>query len=287
MKSHEEYDLEYIHVQEAEDNKTDKSDRKSDRKSDNKLDKKSQETSEVDPHTRKGAWAVRILELLFTVFMLMLCGITFMAGQGKVPYILGYRVLKVVSDSMRPTIEDRTCIFVKKVAESDIKVGDIITFISEAPDIRGFYNTHRVDEIIRDNASGAKLFITKGDNKEYQDAYPVSYDQVIGRYAGQVPFGNLIFRGTVFLMDRNNYFVIVILPLMLCCLSYMRQLFKALLGKEEQPQEETLEERLRREALESMEEMDDKSDISGAHSTESQNTVRKPTTESDQHNGAL
>lgn len=173
-------------------------------------------------------WLGRTVEILFLAGMLVLCGVTFAAGQGKVPYIFGYRILKVVSDSMQPAIQDRTCIFVKKVTEQELQVGDIITFVSEAPDIRGYYNTHRIDEIVEDAESGETLFLTKGDAREQQDEYPVSFDQVIGVYTGKVPFGDWIFRGTVFLMNRNNYFVLVILPLMLCCLSYIRQLYQAL-----------------------------------------------------------
>ena len=176
-------------------------------------------------------WLGRIVEILFLVGMLCLCMVTFAAGQGKVPYIFGYRILKVVSDSMQPAIPDKTCIFVKKAAEQELNTGDIITFVSEAPDIRGYYNTHRIDEIVKDAESGEKLYMTKGDAREQQDEYPVSYDQIIGIYAGKVPFGEWIFRGTVFLMNRNNYFVLVILPLMLCCLSYLRQLCLALKRK--------------------------------------------------------
>ena len=73
---------------------------------------------------------INAIEILFIVVMIVLCGMVFMAGNGKVPYIFGYRVLQVISDSMTPTINDETCIVIRKVDEDDIKVGDIITFVS-------------------------------------------------------------------------------------------------------------------------------------------------------------
>jgi len=163
---------------------------------------------------------VNVLEVLFLVVMILLCGVVFMAGNGKIPYIFGYRVLQVISDSMKPTIEDETCIVIKKVEPEDIKEGDIITFVSEAADIKGYLNTHRVHEIITDEETGKVQYITKGDAYDQPDVYPVEFDQVAGEYVGELPFGKLLFKGIRFLADRNNYFIVVIAPLFVCFMSY-------------------------------------------------------------------
>lgn len=173
----------------------------------------------------------RIPEILFLVFMLFLCGVIIASGTGKLPYIFGYRVLKVISSSMQPTIQDGTCIVIQKVDTKDIQVGDIITFVSDAPDIEGYLNTHRVSNIIRDGESGELLYITKGDAYEVEDDYSVEASQIVGRYVGALPFGNVIYQLTMFLSNRTNYFVVIMIPLLLCCLSYIRQLWKALSQK--------------------------------------------------------
>lgn len=175
---------------------------------------------------------VGVLEVLFLVFMIVLCGVVFMAGNGKIPYIFGYRILQVISNSMTPTISDETCIVIKQVEQEDIEVGDIITFVSEAPDIRGYLNTHRVHDIRVDEESGEIEYITKGDAYDAPDSYSVSYEQVAGEYVGELPGGKLLFKGIRFLADRNNYFIIVILPLFFCFMSYAKQLFNALFQKE-------------------------------------------------------
>lgn len=170
----------------------------------------------------------RILEIIFLLFMLFLCGVIIVSGTGKVPYVFGYRVLKVISSSMQPTIEDGTCVVIRQVDPEEIQVGDIITFVADAPDIKGYLNTHRVSRIIQDAEKGETLFITKGDAYEEEDDYPVEASQIVGRYVQTLPFGKEIYQFTMFLSDRTNYFVVIMIPLLLCCVSYIRQLWKAL-----------------------------------------------------------
>lgn len=176
-----------------------------------------------------------VLEIIFLVIMLLMCIVIVMAGQGNVPYIFGYRVLQVVTDSMKPTIASETCIIIEKVEQEELRIGDIITYVSEAPQMKGFLNTHRICEITEDAESGETLYITIGDAASQPDPYPVAYDQIVGRYVRELPYGELLYRAIRFLADQVNYFIIVILPLFLCCLSYVRQLFKALFSKEEKP----------------------------------------------------
>ena len=174
---------------------------------------------------------VKVLEVLFLVFMIGMCGVVFMAGNGKVPYIFGYRILQVISNSMAPTIETETCIIIKQVEPEDIEIGDVITFTSEDPSIRGYLNTHRVHDITKDEETGETLYITKGDAYDQPDIYPVEYEQVAGEFVSELPFGRQLFKGIRFLADRNNYFIIVMLPLFCCFASYAKQLMEALSGK--------------------------------------------------------
>lgn len=170
-----------------------------------------------------------ILEIVILVIMLGMCAVILMAGQGNVPYIFGHRIMQVISDSMQPTISAETCIMIKKVKDiREIQVGDVITFVSEDPRIEGFYNTHRVYDVITDAETGEILLQTKGDAYDEPDAQLVSFDQIAGRYVGELPFGKYLYKGIIFLTDRVNYFIIVIAPLFLCFMSYFKQLLLAL-----------------------------------------------------------
>ena len=170
-----------------------------------------------------------IAEIALLIIMMGMCAMVLMAGQGNVPYIFGYRIMQVISDSMRPTIAAETCIVIEQVDDiSEIKVGDVITFISEDPRIEGFHNTHRVNDIINDAETGEVLLQTKGDAHEQPDAQLVEFEQVVGRYVGELPFGEYLYRGIIFLTDRVNYFIVVIAPLFVCFMSYFKQLLVAL-----------------------------------------------------------
>ena len=173
-----------------------------------------------------------VFEVLFLVIILLLCLMVFMAGRGKVPYIFGYRILQVITDSMSPTIPDQTCIIIKQTEQEDVNIGDIITFTSQDPRIKGFLNTHRVHNIETDEESGETLYITIGDAASDPDPYPVRFEQISGEYVCELPFGEFIYRGIRFLSDQVNYFIVVMLPLFLCFMSYLKQLFKALFSKE-------------------------------------------------------
>lgn len=177
-------------------------------------------------------------EVFLLVFMMLMCVMIIMVGRGDVPFIFGYRVLRVVTDSMEPTIKGETCIVIEEVKQEELEEGDIITFVSESPLIRGFLNTHRIHKIITDEDTGEERYITIGDKSSVPDPYKVSYPQVVGRYVRELPYGGLLYRAIEFVMDQFNYFIIVMLPLFLCCMSYVKQLFKALFSREEEEDEE-------------------------------------------------
>ena len=188
-----------------------------------------------------------IAEIVLLVVMMAMCAVILMAGQGNVPYIFGYRIMQVISDSMRPTISAETCIVIEKIDDiSEIKVGDVVTFISKDPRIEGFHNTHRVHDIIIDAETGEIMLQTKGDAYETPDAHLVSFEQVAGRYVGELPFGKFLYRGIIFLTDRVNYFIVVIAPLFVCFMSYCKQLLVALFKPaseyENEPDDEEEEE---------------------------------------------
>lgn len=180
----------------------------------------------------------KIGSALFLFLIVVICAFIIRAGRGDVPFVFGYRIFKVVTESMAPTIQERTCILVRQTTPASLNIGDIITFISEDPAIAGFYNTHRIQEIKTDDSTGELSFITKGDSSEEADAYAVSEENIIGLYIGELPYGAWIYRMTEILADSRHYFIIVILPLLLCMISYMKQLFSAIFSKEDDTPDE-------------------------------------------------
>lgn len=161
-------------------------------------------------------------DIVFVIFVIIICGMIFMMSSGKHLSIAGYQVLRVISSSMEPAIPENTCIIIKKCPVEDLKIGDIITFTSDDPLIRGYYNTHRIHEIVEDG--GETLYVTKGDALSGIDSYPVHQDQVAGIFVKELPGGRMIGKFFVALSDNKIYFLVIILPLMMCLTSYFWQI---------------------------------------------------------------
>lgn len=186
----------------------------------------------------------RILSMIrnvaFVVVILFVCFIIYTMSQGNTVSIAGYRVLRVLTSSMEPTIVGNTCIITKEVDVDELKVGDIITFISEDPAIYGYYNTHRIHEIVEEN--GEEKFVTKGDNSYEVDPYTVSKDNVVGIYVKELPGGRLIGKAFVALSDNKVYFLVIIIPLVLCLMSYFWEIVGMVTGRYCDEEEDEVEE---------------------------------------------
>lgn len=91
------------------------------------------------------------------------------------------RLLMVLSDSMKPTIQKGDLILIKKF--STYKKGDIMSF---KPDNSPNTITHRIVGIKKEN--NRYFFTTKGDNNEFEDPYIISDKEILGKVIFQVPF---------------------------------------------------------------------------------------------------
>lgn len=164
--------------------------------------------------------------VIFVAVVLYLCYFVIRAAQNQAPSVFGYRMLRVMTDSMEPVFESGDCIIVKRVRQEELAVGDIVTFVSSDPDLNGSFNTHRIIDIARDYITGETVYYTKGDNNSWADDYTVSYDAIVGKYLDKLPFGKRFSALLEKLSDRNYYFLIVIVPIILCFLSCVHQMIK-------------------------------------------------------------
>lgn len=125
--------------------------------------------------------------------------------RGEVPQVFGYSVLRIVSGSMEPTIPGGTYIVVKNVDAEKVEKGNIISFYSEDPIIYGMPNTHRVEEIVRED--GKLRFVTKGDANITADQVDANGDKLIGVYVTKLDGLTGISR----LMNGKGFFIVIVL----------------------------------------------------------------------------
>lgn len=162
--------------------------------------------------------------IIFTAVVLYLCYFIIQAVRNQSPAVFGYRMLRVVTDSMEPVFTGGDCILVKETGQEELAVGDIITFVSRDPSLQRGFNTHRIIDIAEDYTVGNVVYYTKGDNNRWEDEYEVLYEDIVGRYVTTLPFGKQISSFLEKLSDRNYYFAVVIIPVLLCFISSIRQL---------------------------------------------------------------
>ena len=164
--------------------------------------------------------------IIFTAVVLYLCYFIIQAVQDQSPAVFGYRMLRVVTDSMEPVFTSGDCIIIKETAQEDLAVGDIVTFVSADPSLQGGFNTHRIIDIAADYTVGNVVYYTKGDGNNWEDNYTVSYEDIVGKYVKTLSFGKKFSGFLEKLSDRNYYFAIVIVPILLCFVSCIHQLAK-------------------------------------------------------------
>ncbi len=136
--------------------------------------------------SKTGRLIANILCGAVAVAMLMVAVLLFVGrAQNRVTFIGNKAMIWILSGSMEPTIEERSYIRIERVAISEIRVGDVITFYSDDPFLQGHLNTHEVIGIIGEG-EGTE-FVTKGTNNAAKDAYTAKADKVVGRYDRSLP----------------------------------------------------------------------------------------------------
>jgi len=98
-------------------------------------------------------------------------------------HLLGFKSVVVLTDSMEPMISPFSLVIVSP--ESDIRIGDVILYEVELSK-KKYKVLHRVIDI--KEKKGQIVYITKGDNRRYADAWYVSRDNVIGKLLFSVPY---------------------------------------------------------------------------------------------------
>ena len=122
---------------------------------------------------------INILSVVIIALALFVLLSVVLTRRGDTPNVLGFSAFRVVSGSMRPELQDDNLIVIKRVAPDKIEVGDIISFYSPDPELRGAVNTHRVTAVAEEG--GQYVFTTKGDANMIEDKYGVRGDEVLGK----------------------------------------------------------------------------------------------------------
>lgn len=113
--------------------------------------------------------------------------------------LCGISIFTVESGSMAPKYPVNSIVFVKNEEMSNIKSGDVITYVLNDD---GMLVTHRVVEADYEK----QQFITKGDANKSNDPLAVSYNNVVGKVVMGVPYLGAPVR---FISDEKNKPIVI------------------------------------------------------------------------------
>ena len=165
--------------------------------------------------------AILVLIALFLLYVGVAHKIYQIKGDKK--YEPVFSLYSIISPSMHPTIKVYDIIIDKRVTSpTDIKKGDIITFLSTSSYSQGLTVTHRVIDIRKDE-NGKYEYQTQGDNNMSPDAAYAPYDNVLGKVVLRIPqFG----RVQNFLANEHGWILVVIIPTLIIIIKDIIKLAK-------------------------------------------------------------
>lgn len=195
----------------------------------------------------KGQWRKRrrkILEFIedavFIISIVTVCMMLYSIKVHGYVAIGNYRFFRIVSNSMEPTLYPNTCVIEEVVtSHSQLKVGDIITFVSHEEQIYGELNTHRIVGIKTNSVTGEIEYRTKGDFFSVPDDQRVRLSDIKGKYVRNIPGSQLISFIVIRLSNSWVYFFVIMVPLIYCLLTYIYKLIYLLMIGDEGEEEKS------------------------------------------------
>ena len=142
----------------------------------------------------------------------------------KIPDVMGYKPMIVLSGSMETSIYTGDLVVVKMVDAKVLKEEDVIAFRNDANTV----TTHRITEIVEEN--GEKLFRTKGDNNNVVDSKLVEAKDIEGIYLFRIPkLGKMLM-----ILKEPTSLVVILLSILVVGLIWLH-----IIDKKENKEDET------------------------------------------------
>lgn len=143
-------------------------------------------------------------------------------GESRAPLFGAY---VIISESMIPSINVHDAVVTMRVSEKNIKMNDIITFISKDIETRGTPITHRVVGIVYEDESNTKVlgYRTKGDHNNTQDFALIKPDEVLGKVYLRIPMIGYL---QTLLTKPIGWFLVIVIPCLLIIGSDVTKIIK-------------------------------------------------------------
>lgn len=155
------------------------------------------------------SWTAFALLIVIAVFLLYLTISSKIYASKGMAYEPKFSLYTIISPSMEPNLRVYDIIIDQRIdSPNDIKIGDVITFVSTSSISSNKTVTHRVIDIVIDE-TGNYQYKTKGDNNLSPDSAYAEYRNVIGKVLFKIPqLGRIQF----FLANQAGWLIVVVIP---------------------------------------------------------------------------
>lgn len=168
------------------------------------------------------SWTLLSLLIIVAGFLLYYVITTQIYAVKGEKYAPKFSLYTIISPSMTPNINVYDIVIDERLdAKDELKVGDVITFISTSSISNGMTITHRIVDII-ESEEGLK-YKTKGDANLTPDYALVTRDKIMGKVKFRIPqLGRIQF----FLSSKGGWLFIILIPAIIIVLIDIIKLLK-------------------------------------------------------------
>lgn len=185
------------------------------------------------------SWTVLVILLLIAAFLAYYYIANKLYASKGEKFEPAVGLYTIVSPSMTPNLNVYDVIVDTKVkSPEDIKVGDIITFISTSTISKGLTITHRVVAIV-ETENGLE-YKTQGDNNLTPDSTTVQFKNVLGKVFIRIP---QLGRVQYFLSSAYGWLLVVVIPALFVIISDIIKIIKLAGAKKKVTEALTTEEK--------------------------------------------
>ena len=145
-----------------------------------------------------------------TLIIILLSGVQGESGEPR--SVMGFSAMRVVSESMEPSLQMNSLIIVRQTDPVHLEVGQVATYLRED----GLLITHRIHYIEKDEEGNREGFVLRGDANLVIDDQVVSNDLMIGR----VVFTSYAI-GMLLLFFQNHFILMIVITIVLFSMLYI------------------------------------------------------------------
>lgn len=167
----------------------------------------------------KGLIKKIVSAIIYTILIIVLGMVLIQKFSNNKISFLGYRIFRVISESMVPEYNINDILLVKDINIEDIKIGDNISYTKEINGNVDAIITHKVIDIEKDS-EGKLFFHTKGIANTLEDPI-VKEEQIYGVVVNKVYLLSFINK---LINNIFGFILLVFIPLLLTIYSHIKEL---------------------------------------------------------------